>query len=70
VWGEARRDRWQRATYGWVLRRRGPLVMRALALVNVLGSVVRGEWRWASLHVRTGLVARRSALLAPDGPGQ
>jgi N-acetylglucosaminyl-diphospho-decaprenol L-rhamnosyltransferase len=70
VWGEARRDRWQRASYAWVLRRRGPLRMRALALVNLVGSVVRGEWAWAALHARTGLFARRSALLAPDGPGQ
>jgi GT2 family glycosyltransferase len=70
VWGAARRERWQRATYAWILRRRGVVRLRTVALVNVLGALVRGEWGWARLHAATGLVARRSALLAPDGPDQ
>ena len=68
AWGWMRTERWQRATYAWVLRRRGFLALRTVALLNVLGAVVRREWGWARLHARTGLLARRSALLAPDGP--
>ena len=68
LWGDARTERWQRATYAWVLRRRGALALRAVALINVLGAVVRREWRWAGLHARTGLLARSSSLRAADGP--
>jgi GT2 family glycosyltransferase len=58
VWGDDRDVRWQRSTYAWMLRRRGPLITRACALVNVVGAAARmalaavpalvlgGDWRW------------------------
>jgi GT2 family glycosyltransferase len=57
VWGGERQVVWQRSTYAWMLRRRGPLIMRTVALVNTLGAGFRaallapaavflgGEWR-------------------------
>jgi GT2 family glycosyltransferase len=63
AWGdEGRRERWQRATYAWVLRRRGALALRTVALLNTANAVARREWSWAALHARTGLVARSAAL--------
>src|SRR5205807_725487 len=41
VWGEARTDQWLRSTYAWLLRRRGPVVTRTIALVNTLGAATR-----------------------------
>jgi hypothetical protein len=67
-WGDARVARWQRATYAWILRRRGAASLRAVALVNVLAAAARREWGWARLHARTGLLASRRALRAHDGP--
>ena len=67
-WGDERRTRWQRATYAWVLRRRGVVSLRLIALVNVLGAAVRREWGWAALHARTGLRPSRRSLRGPDGP--
>jgi GT2 family glycosyltransferase len=58
VWGDDRDVRWQRSTYAWMLRRRGPFVTRACAFVNTLGAAARmalftapafvlgGDWRW------------------------
>jgi GT2 family glycosyltransferase len=62
AFGWRRRERWQRATYAWILRRRGPVRLRAIAALNVLGALVRGEWAWARLHARTGLLAGRAEL--------
>jgi GT2 family glycosyltransferase len=57
VWGGERQVQWQRSTYAWMLRRRGHLIMRSVALVNMLGAAARagllapaglflgGEWR-------------------------
>lgn len=41
AWGEARTEQWMRSTYAWMLRRRGPAVTRAAALVNTLGAAAR-----------------------------
>jgi GT2 family glycosyltransferase len=68
AWGDARLERWQRASYAWVLRRRGAFAMRAIAAINVADAMVRREWAWAAVHARAGLLVRRSTLLAPDGP--
>jgi len=54
AWGEARRERWTRSTYAWMLDRRGPAITRAVALVNVAGALIR----WTAL--------RAAAVLAPD----
>jgi GT2 family glycosyltransferase len=66
-WGDARDERWMAASYGWMLRRRGPLRTRAVALINVAGALARGRRRWARLHA-IGL-RRRATLrrgLSPD----
>jgi GT2 family glycosyltransferase len=62
AFGWRRRERWQRATYAWVLRRRGAARLRVVAGLNVLGALARGEPAWAKLHARTGLLASRSSL--------
>jgi N-acetylglucosaminyl-diphospho-decaprenol L-rhamnosyltransferase len=41
AWGEAGPDRWLRSTYGWMIRRRGPLVTRTYALLNTAGAAAR-----------------------------
>ena len=68
AWGWMRTARWQRATYAWVLRRRGWLALRTVALLNVAGALVRRETGWAKLHARSGLLVRSATLRAPDGP--
>ena len=71
--GAARTERWQRATYAWLLRRRGIVVTRAVAALNVFGALLRAALtpnqarrrsylRWARLHARTGLRTGRHAL--------
>ena len=61
AWGEARRDRWQRATYEHVARRRGVAYARAVAALNVAGALARAPVQrrtalaWARVHARTGL---------------
>jgi GT2 family glycosyltransferase len=41
AWGAARRERWLRSTYGWMLRRRGGAVTRTYALLNAAGALAR-----------------------------
>jgi N-acetylglucosaminyl-diphospho-decaprenol L-rhamnosyltransferase len=59
AWGEGQTERWLLSTYAWMLRRRGPLRMRAFALLNLAGAVAR----WAALSIparlRPGAFARR-----------
>ena len=43
AFGDERTERWQRATYAWILRRRGIAVTRLTALLNVLGALARAE---------------------------
>jgi N-acetylglucosaminyl-diphospho-decaprenol L-rhamnosyltransferase len=73
AFGAERTERWQRATYAWLLRRRGIVVTRLTALVNVLGAGARAlltrdhsrrrlYTEWARLHARTGLRTGRHAL--------
>ncbi len=59
AFGDARTERWMRATYDWMERRRGRALTRAVALVNVLGALGRWVARvdpvevhlgWARLH--------------------
>ena len=42
---------WQRSTYGFIARRRGPAYARAVALLNLAGAI----WRWARLVVRSAV---------------
>ena len=76
AFGDQVEERWQRATYEWMLRRRGKAVTRAVAAVNVAGALARAAmpWRpawqrersrrWARTHAH-GL---RSALRASPPP--
>jgi N-acetylglucosaminyl-diphospho-decaprenol L-rhamnosyltransferase len=41
LWGGDLDARWIRSTYAWMLRRRGPAVTRAYALINTAGAAVR-----------------------------
>jgi N-acetylglucosaminyl-diphospho-decaprenol L-rhamnosyltransferase len=41
MWGPDPRPRWQRATYGWMMRRFGPARTRAIALMNLAGTGAR-----------------------------
>jgi len=66
AWGDERTARWQRATYAWMLRRRGVARTRAAAGLNVAGALGRAalfpsarrtNLGWARLH-RVGLELR------------
>ncbi len=74
AWGEARVDRWQAATYAWVLRRRGRGSLWAVAGLNVAGAGARAVrhprragfyLRWARRHARTARAARRTGAAGP-----
>jgi GT2 family glycosyltransferase len=41
AWGDDGPDRWLRSTYGWMIRRRGPLITRTYALLNTAGAISR-----------------------------
>jgi|tagenome__1003787_1003787.scaffolds.fasta_scaffold20912634_2 N-acetylglucosaminyl-diphospho-decaprenol L-rhamnosyltransferase len=41
MWGPDPRPRWQRSTYGWMMRRFGPARTRAIALMNLIGTAAR-----------------------------
>lgn len=73
AFGDERDDRWMRATYAWLLRRRGLVETRTVAALNVVGALARAVFarnrgrrasylRWARLHARAGLRTARHAL--------
>jgi GT2 family glycosyltransferase len=64
AFGSETEARWQRATYEWMLRRRGLPVTRAVALVNVLGALARSlmPWRPAWQRARSREWARTHAV--------
>jgi len=47
AFGEQRRDRFTRATYAVIARRRGPRIARLIAAINVLGAGARVVWMTA-----------------------
>jgi N-acetylglucosaminyl-diphospho-decaprenol L-rhamnosyltransferase len=49
LWGHELAPHWQRSTYGHIARRRGTGYARAVALLNVVGAILR----WARLAVRS-----------------
>jgi GT2 family glycosyltransferase len=63
AWGDERALRWQRNSYAWMLRRRGWLLTRTVALIELSGVAVRyvvlpksrQRWRWWMRMHRTGL---------------
>ena len=48
AFGDRIEERWQRATYEWMLRRRGKAITRAVAAVNVAGALARAAMPWRS----------------------
>jgi GT2 family glycosyltransferase len=76
AWGETGPERWLKSTYGWMIRRRGPLVTRTYAFLNTAGAtarlmllrLARGNAAdrevmrmWARLHAKA-LLARAADL--------
>jgi N-acetylglucosaminyl-diphospho-decaprenol L-rhamnosyltransferase len=60
VWGDAgRTERWQRATYAWMLRRRGPVRTRAFAAIHIAGQAVRLGLLTLPARIAPGRWARR-----------
>jgi N-acetylglucosaminyl-diphospho-decaprenol L-rhamnosyltransferase len=49
LWGHELAPHWQRATYGAIARRRGVAYARAVALLNLVGAILR----WARLALRS-----------------
>jgi len=41
LWPQARREQWMRSTYAWMIRRRGPVRTRTIAVINIGGAAVR-----------------------------
>jgi N-acetylglucosaminyl-diphospho-decaprenol L-rhamnosyltransferase len=68
-WGENRAFQWQASTYAWMLRRRGGLVTRATALINMFGAAIRGVLLTPGALVRPARwgQARRNAWMAARG---
>jgi GT2 family glycosyltransferase len=60
AWGDTGPERWLSSTYGWMIRRRGPLITRTYALLNTAGAAART----ALLTLGRGDAARRRAMLA------
>jgi N-acetylglucosaminyl-diphospho-decaprenol L-rhamnosyltransferase len=54
AWGDSRSDRWHLATYAWLLRRRGLLITRLVAAMNVGGALLR-----AALLAPLAVIRRR-----------
>lgn len=54
AWGDDRALRWHRSTYAWLIRRRGPLVTRSIALLNVVGASVRAALLAPAAALRPG----------------
>lgn len=71
AWGDESALRWQRNSYAWMLRRRGWLFTRIVALIELAGAAVRyvvlpksrTRWRWWMRMHMTGL-ERASVLRA------
>jgi hypothetical protein len=52
AWGDTRHARWHASTYAWLVRRRGLAIARVVAVINVVGYLVR--WSTASAGRRVG----------------
>lgn len=60
VWGDSgRTERWQRATYAWMLRRRGAGRTRAVALIQMAGQAARLVWLAPAARIAPGHYRRR-----------
>ena len=64
AWGDGRTERWQRATYAWMLRRRGMARTRAAALINVAGAAGRAAGLTPAARARPARFAPARASAA------
>jgi hypothetical protein len=65
AWGDARHARWHASTYAWLIRRRGLGYARLVAIINVLGFLVRAAVLWPSaLLSGRARAVRRDAINA------
>ena len=74
VWGDDLEFRWQRSTYAWMLRRRGLVRTRLVAVVNIAGALARfalltpaawvspARWAWHRQRMRRWVGIHRSGL--------
>src|SRR5207248_5839790 len=46
AWGAARHARWHASTYAWIARRRGSLIARLTAGINIAGFGARAVAKW------------------------
>lgn len=54
AFGDARRERWMRSTYAWMLRRRGPVVTGTYGATNVFGAAGRAALLAPAAALRGG----------------
>jgi GT2 family glycosyltransferase len=59
AWGDERSLRWQRSSYAWMLRRRGWLLTRTVALIEFAGAAVRYVALWPLARLRPDPWRRR-----------
>jgi N-acetylglucosaminyl-diphospho-decaprenol L-rhamnosyltransferase len=59
AWGGGRYERWHRSTYAWMLRRRGALRTRLVALANVAGYGARAALLAPGAALRLGRAKQR-----------
>jgi N-acetylglucosaminyl-diphospho-decaprenol L-rhamnosyltransferase len=66
AWGDARHLRWHASTYAWMVRRRGLAVARLVAIINVIGFLLRAATRLpaAAAGSDSAREAARSSLSA------
>jgi N-acetylglucosaminyl-diphospho-decaprenol L-rhamnosyltransferase len=63
MWPRARREQWMRSTYAWMMRRRGPVRTRTIAIMNVIGAAVRAALLTPAARRATQRWAERRADL-------
>jgi N-acetylglucosaminyl-diphospho-decaprenol L-rhamnosyltransferase len=69
AWGDARTRYWMAASYDWMLRRRGALRTRGVAVAFIAGALASGAPGWARLHALGLLPHRRLRARLPRPPG-
>lgn len=66
AWGDERIARWHRSSYAWLMRRRGPVITRLVAILNVSGFVARAAL-WTPLALAGNARARSAHRRSLDG---
>jgi N-acetylglucosaminyl-diphospho-decaprenol L-rhamnosyltransferase len=63
AWGDDRTERWMWSTYAWMMRRRGVVLTRLTAAVNVVGALVQAALLTVPARLRPGRWAHARADL-------